>query len=108
MARNADVARNANVARNADVARIIKRDEQLKRNYFGSINILLVHTVTFVGHWGCEQHHRNCTNTARDAGGVDSITRSAQMQLSCVSTGMSITFLMHAYVMLHRRIFAFS
>ena len=43
---------------------VIKRDEQLKRNYFGSINILLLHTITFVGHWGCEQHHRNCINTA--------------------------------------------
>ena len=34
---------------------VIKRDEQLKRNYFGSIDILLVHTVTFVGRWGCGQ-----------------------------------------------------
>ena len=66
--------------------------EQLKRNYFGSINILLVHTVTFVGHWGCEQHHRNCTNTARDAGDVDNITRSAQIHLSCLSTGMLLIF----------------
>ena len=43
---------------------VIKRDEHLKRNYFGFINILLAHAVTFVGHWGCEQHHRNCINTA--------------------------------------------
>ena len=67
---------------------VIKRDEHLWRNYFGFINILLANTVTFVGHLGCEQHHR------------------ASIQLLCVSTGMSISFLMHAYMMLPRRMFS--